>query len=648
MAELPPGLVLELLDALPDAVVVADDGGVVRLVNRQAEVLFGYERGDLIGEHIERLVPDDHRDHHPALQRSYLANPVTRPMGAGRELSARRRDGTTFPAEISLSAIGTDQGRFVSAAVRDVTARKQAEAEVRDLLDAAPDAVVVVDGDGVIRRVNRQTEALFGYAREDLVGQQVEMLVPDTVKAAHPRLRTTYAASPLTRPMGQGMELAARRRDGSTFPAEISLSAVNGADGVLVSAAIRDVTTRKAAERAQADLRAQLDQSQRQRLESLGHLAGGVAHDFNNLLGVILNYTGFVGEAIADSMATGGQPLHTEVLDDIEEVQRAAERAARLTHQLLAFARREVTRPRVLDLNAVVDDINRLLARTLGEHVELRTRPSRRLWSIHADSGQLEQVLMNLAVNARDAMPTGGQLTISTENVVVGEGGGVADGPTLPSGRWVRLRVTDTGGGMPPEVVAQAFEPFFTTKQEGTGLGLSTVFGIVEQSGGRVTIDSTPGAGTVISTYFPAVSALAVAEGEEAVPGSGTNLGETILLCEDEPAVRELTRRVLTRNGYHVLTTPNGDDALAILRSHDGRIDLLLTDVVMPRMLGKELVRRAQEIKPDIHVLYMSGYARAVITPEDTLDPNLALIEKPFTERSLLAKVRDVLEGKQH
>ncbi|HEY5987077.1 MAG TPA: ATP-binding protein, partial [Streptosporangiaceae bacterium] len=339
-------------------------------------------------------------------------------------------------------------------------------------------------------------------------GRPVEILVPDASRHVHPGHRARYAEDPRPRPMGAGMELAGRRRDGSTFPAEISLSAIDTEQGILVTAAVRDVTERLEAQAERERLKTQAERDrlerqlqQSQRLESLGQLAGGVAHDFNNLLGVISSYAAFVAEQVeTEAPQDGWQTIRS----DIAQVRRAADRAAELTHQLLSFARREVVQPRVLHLNDLVASVEQLLQRTLGEHVELVTTLASGLSFVLADPGQIEQVLVNLAVNSRDAMPSGGKLTIETANTDVDEAYAASSAGLVP-GRYVTVRVSDTGSGMPPEVLDRAFEPFYTTKPEGegSGLGLATVYGIVAQAGGAVRIYSEPGLGTTVIVFLP-------------------------------------------------------------------------------------------------------------------------------------------------
>jgi hypothetical protein len=571
-------------------------------------------------------------------------------MGAGIELSGRRKDGSHFPAEISLSAITTEEGALVSAAVRDVTDRKRAEAKFRGLLEAAPDAIVGVDSEGCIALVNAQTETLFGYTRDELLGQPVEILVPEALRGVHPQRRSGYFRDPRPRPMGAGTQLRGRRRDGTDFPAEISLSALETEEGLLVSAAVRDVTDRLEEQAERERLRAEAERErldarlqQSQRLESLGQLAGGVAHDFNNLLSVILNYTLFVNESVSEAAAGSGGSRWGPVADDLQQVLRAAERAAELTHQLLAFGRRDVVDPRPVNLDQIVGSVEQLLQRTLGEHIDLQVHPGRGLWSVMADPGQMEQVLMNLTVNARDAMRSGGTLTIDTENTNVDQDF-ASTRPDVVIGRYVRVRVSDSGTGMEPEVMERAFEPFFTTKPkgQGTGLGLATVYGIVKQAGGTVQIYSEQDVGTTVQILLPATDQTAVSLAAKSSTAS-VGRGETVLVVEDEEALREVARRILVRNGHTVLTAANGTDALAMAETHQGEIHLLLTDVVMPQMLGKEVAERIHAIRPSIRVLYMSGYAQPVLASQGTLDAGVILLSKPFSETSLMTKIREVL-----
>ncbi|MGH2880284.1 MAG: ATP-binding protein [Solirubrobacteraceae bacterium] len=380
-----------------------------------------------------------------------------------------------------------------------------------------------------------------------------------------------------------------------------------------------------------------------QRLESLGELAGGIAHDFNNLLAVIINYAAFVEHDIENAAKAPGGHRWESTLEDIEQIRRASERAANLTAQLLAFARRDVVQPEVFDVNAVVGEIEQLLRRTLGEHVELVSTLAPDLWSVRMDPGQLQQILVNLAVNARDAMPDGGRLTIDSANVTIDELYAV-DSELMP-GDYVQLRIADTGKGMAEEVARKAFDPFFTTKPpgQGTGLGLATVYGIIKQAGGRVRLYSEPGIGTTLSVVIPATDQPLTRAEREALPAPVRD-EKTILLVEDEQSLREVTERMLHRHGYTVIAAKDAEEALGAASAHAGSIDLLLTDVIMPRMAGPQLARELQSERPETRVLLMSGFAGPILNAQGQMSGGLELLDKPFSAPALLAKVEQVLQ----
>jgi len=383
--------------------------------------------------------------------------------------------------------------------------------------------------------------------------------------------------------------------------------------------------------RAQAERdRLEIRLHQAQRLESLGQLAGGVAHDFNNLLAVILACASFVAEA------TNG---NDSVRADVEQIQTAAERATRLTRQLLIFGRRDKANIEVLDLGAIVTDIHGLLARTIGEDVTLVVRTAEGLPAIRADRGQMEQVLINLAVNARDAMPDGGTLTIGLGTTMLDDDYARLH-PQISPGHYVELSVSDTGVGMPPEIVSRIFEPFFTTKprDKGTGLGLATVHGIVAGSGGSLSVYSEPGIGTTFRAFFPPAERQPTAATDPAGADALRGLGETVLVVEDEPGVRQITARILRQHGYLVLEAASGAEALAIAADH--HFDVLLTDLVMPQVSGPELAQRIGQMNPEVPVLFMSGYSQDVLGPRGALDADAPLIQKPFAAQELLKAVR--------
>jgi len=529
-----------------------------------------------------------------------------------------------------------------------MTAMRQLTDELRAaLLDAAPDAVLCVTGGGIIALVNAQAERLFGYTRQELAGQAVEILLPDAVKAGQPDPWAGYAAGPRAKPMSAGTELSGRRREGSTFPAEISLSAIDTDDGPLIMAAVRDVTERHlSAERERLQAQAERDRLERelhqsQRLEGLGQLTGGVAHDFNNLLSVIANYAAFVRDEVASQVP---QETWESVAQDIQRIEVAAERASGLVRQLLAFARRDVIHSREVNLNESVHTIEQLLARTIGEHVELTTDLAAEPYPVLADPGQIEQVLINLAVSARDAMPSGGKLTIQTANTDLDEAYAASHAGLHP-GRYATLKVSGTGTGMPGSGTDQAFEPFFGSRPKGeaTGLSLPTIDGIVTQAGGYLQTESEPGIGTTVTIWLPAISPAAQPALPEQPPGSQRGADETVLVVEDEDALREVTRRILARNGYHVLTAASGPEAIDTVTRHPGGIDILLTDVVLPQMPGKETAARIRALCPTAPVLFMSGYAEGGLDTGSAPEASHNVIEKPFTAATLLTSVRNAI-----
>jgi PAS domain S-box-containing protein len=618
--------VKEVLDLWPDAVLALRPDRTIVLASSDVERLFGYSSDEVVGESIELLVPEG------------------LPAGnTGAELDRQgvRRDGTEFPAEISLSTVETEDGTVAIVAVRDVTGRKQVDERFQTLLELAPDAIVGVSEDGRIVLVNREAEKLFGYAREELKGEPVETLIPGRFQAAHHAHRARYFENPQPGPMGTGLDLHGVRRDGSEFPAEISLSVIPSPEGVLVTATIRDIDARVKRERERETLGVQLEEQEREsrdarldrvrRMESLGQLAGGIAHDFNNLLAVVLNYADFLlAELDEESPAA----------KDAQAIRAAAERGVVLIRQLLMFSRRDVLQPEPLDLNKVVSGLEDLLGRTIGENIALELRLTPDPWTVVADRGQIEQVLINLAVNARDAMPDGGTLRVETANVSHAAGEADDDGARS----YARLSVSDTGVGMEPDVVKRAFEPFFTTKPtgRGTGLGLATVYAIVRELGGRTSLYSEPGEGTTVTVRLPGESfepATKRVAAREPIRGDG----ETILVVEDADDVREMTRRILARHGYEVREAASGEEALEVIASGSAPIDLLLTDVIMPGTAGTELTERVRELGLEPKILYMSGFAGEILERRHVAHGEAAFIEKPFGPADLLAKVHGLL-----
>jgi two-component system cell cycle sensor histidine kinase/response regulator CckA len=494
------------------------------------------------------------------------------------------------------------------------------------VLDASPNAIVAIDRGGTITYANAQATLTFGWPREELLGQPVELLLPDAIAERHVGHRASYAVNPHARPMGIGLDLWARRKDGSEFPVEISLSPLAVDDASMVFATIVDITTRKAAE-------SQLLQAQK--LESIGRLAGGIAHDFNNMLFAIRGYTEMLAEDLSPERR--GQLDFDLALSNAHAIEEAAERAANLTMQLLAFSRRQVVQPRTLDINASVSAMEPLLRRLIGEQVELRFGLDPAAGLVLADSGQLDQIVMNLVVNARDAMPDGGRITIETGNVVFDEAYSMEHFAVEP-GPFVLLAVSDTGQGMDRETRAHVFEPFFTTKEigRGTGLGLATIYGIVKQARGHIWLYSEPGRGSTFKLYFPRADAPEAVAPAEPTPVEAVASRGTVLLVEDEPAVREMTKAVLRRAGWNIIDVASGDEAWQLVQSMVQPIDALVSDVVMPGISGITLAERVMEHDPAVRVVLLSGYTEDTLDLDRVVARGARFVAKPLSGRQLL------------
>jgi PAS domain S-box-containing protein len=617
-----------IIASATDAILVTGDDRRITLFNAAAEQMFRCPAARALHQPLSRFIPPDHsappNDMEPSLES------LTLQVRSGTR--GLRADGTEFPLEASLSRAEVGRRKLYTIVVRDVSERLRAEEalrhselQFRQVWEKSLDGMRLTDAAGVIRLVNDAYCRIVGQPREELEGQpHTAVYAEDQREAQLERYRARFADRSVAPHLSKDVVLW----NGKKAHLDISTSFLElpGQPPLLLSI-VRDLT-------AQKQLEGQFQQAQK--MEAIGHLAGGVAHDFNNLLTVITGFSDILRERLSPGDPAG---------DILLEIRKAGDRAAALTRQLLAFSRKQITAPRVLDLNVVLGEIEKMLRRLIGEDFELAISLDAELGFVRADPGHLEQVLLNLVVNARDAMPTGGRITIETRNVKLGPAYG-QDHANVQPGPYVLLAVTDTGHGMDEATQARIFEPFFTTKGpgKGTGLGLATVYGIVRQSGGHIRVYSEPGRGTTFKIYFPRHREPSPASPSTAdffrVP-TGT---ETVLVAEDEGGVRTVVRQALQASGYTVLEAENGDEAVRLCRERPTPIHLLLTDVVMPKLSGRQLAEQAQAQRPEMKVLFMSGYTDDAVFRHGVLESGMAFLQKPFTPTALARKVREVLD----
>jgi PAS domain S-box-containing protein len=611
-----------IVELAPDAIFIVDEGVRLLEVNSAACRQLGLAREQLLQRSVLDIVPSRFRDQ--------FAQSVQAPDGFF-ESCLLRADGTEIPVEVSIRGVVLGGQPAALWIARDITERKRAEADLRhlgEIVESSDDAIIGKTPEGIITSWNSGAEHVYGYTKDEVLGRSIAMLIPPEHQEELTRILDRVKRGERVR----HFEAERVRKDGGRAILSLTISPIKDVSGRIVGASTigRDITERKRAEEEKTKLQHQLAQAQK--MESIGRLAGGVAHDFNNLLTVINGYSKLLLRDLKE-----GDPLR----DSLEEISKAGERAAGLTRQLLAFSRKQILEPRRLDINGVVTDLRPMLERLVGEDIEVRIALHAEGGTVYADPHQLEQVVMNLVVNARDAMPGVGKLLVETACVERDESYARSH-PEARAGRFVMLAVTDTGVGMDEETKNRIFEPFFTTKEagKGTGLGLSMVQGVVAQSGGYVEVYSEKCRGTTFKIYLPALTEAAVDAARSApVPVLGGK--ETVLVVEDQANVRKFADAVLKAYGYRVIPVENASEALVACQRV--RFDLVLTDVVMPHVSGRDLADKLELLQPDIKVLFMSGYTDDVIAHFDVLAGGAKFIQKPFSPEELAGKVREVL-----
>ena len=581
----------------------------------------------------ELIIPETLRESHRRGLALYNATTIGAMPGRRMELTAMRADGSEFPIELSISRIMIDGKPMFTAYLRDITDRQEAQritSELAAVVAHSNDAIIACTLEGKIVSWNIGAERVYGYPSEEVVGKQLDMLIPPDRLDEFPQALTMVKR-------GESLanyETMRLRKDGKRISVSLTDSPIRGEGGRItgLSSIARDITERK-------KLEEELLQSQK--MDAVGRLAGGIAHDFNNILTAILGYSDLIIGQIDERQW---------MYKHLSEIRKAADFAASLTHQLLAFSRRQPLFLRVFSINDTVNNMQKMLQRVIGEHIEIRTQLKADIGRLKADPSQLEQVLLNLCVNARDAMPKGGAISIETSDVTyfLDDFYSVNE---MPAGEYVKLTISDTGTGMTPEVKKHIFEPFFTTKDkgQGTGLGLATCYGIVKQSGGYITVDSHLGVGTTFSIYLPRVDETGEKSSARKEVGQLPGGNETVLYVEDEITVRSLTAHVLRRLGYTVLEAGSGKQARDAIENHNGReVDLLFSDVVLPDAGGKELADWMRETRTRTKLLFTSGYVDESILKRHGLEMGTAFLQKPFTPADLARKVREVLDSTEN
>lgn len=627
------------METAVDGIILIDAHGCILMFNAACQNLFKYQANEVIGQNVKMLMPGPYSEEHDSYIDNFRRTGVREIIGIGREVLGKRKDGTIFPMYLSVGEAKQDGGSIFVGIIHDLTERERVERALREsnarlkaVVDTAVDGVILIDARGNILEFNPACEKMFEYSVEEVVLKNVKMLMPSPYRIEHDGYLKNFLETGQRKIIGIGRDVLGQRKDGSTFPMWLAVGEAKQDGESIFVGIIHDLTERKRNEELLV---------QAQKMEMVGQLSGGIAHDFNNLLTVIIGNAELLSEKLND---------RRDLQQLAEDVGRAGDRGAELTQRLLAFSRRQILRPAEVDCNELLGSMQKLLQRTLRQDIEIQAHLDPEISPTFVDAAQLESAILNLAVNAQDAMPSGGRLTFSTANATL-DGDYNCLHPEVKPGEYVLIAIADEGEGMSRQTIERAFEPFYTTKEvgKGSGLGLSMVYGFVKQSNGHVSIYSEQGLGTTVRMYLPQVSSKIPrlpnrTPASIASPPSGIG---TVMVVEDDPFVRSFSIKCIESLGYSVISAIDGNDALQKLRS-GVPVDILFTDVVMPGGInGWDLADLALQSRPGLPVLLTSGYAVETLLKNGRLRADAVVLTKPYRKVDLASRLREVIDAPQ-